>query len=382
MGLKVLVITTSFLPKVNGVTRTVKDLSTGLCLAGDQVTVLTRWRIGLPRGETGKCPQVVRTGIGRRFGEGFCLVLFLSAAALDLARKEKVNLIHAHGTLPGLAAIAAGLLTGKRFVVTFHQDALLGWETGYHVHIGLRAHLTRLAQKLVCSRASAVTVQSDGVGDIVRRALRFSKPEKIVILPNPIDTSRLHPQATTQVPTGRTILFVGNLLKRKGIDILLQAFAVVLRSYPEARLRVIGTGPQSENLLELAKKLRVFDNISFEGQVGDAELINAYRGSSVFVLPSRAELFGIVLAEAMLLETPVVTTRTVGAVSIVRSGSTGILVDIGDPVELAAGIISTLSEPERAREMARRGRDFVMSNFSLEVVIPTLRIIYERALQQ
>jgi len=328
--------------------------------------------------EAGNCPSVRRVGIGRRFGESFFFTLYLAAKAVTTVRSQGIEVIHAHGTIAGISAMVAKSFTGKRIVVTFHQDALLGWETGYYRIGGFRSNLTRIAQKLISSQAEILTVQSDTVGEIMKRVLGIGDDRKIVSLPNPIDISRFTAIETLETRSATQILYVGNLLIRKGVDTLLRAFSLVKGSIPEVRLTIIGKGPQWDRLHSLASELRVSDSVTFLGQVTDRELISAYRKAAVFVLPSEAEVFGIVLAEALLLETPVVSTRTIGASSIVQSGYSGVLVDIDKPGELAQAIVTILLDEKKACSMAARGRVFVEANFGLDVVTTQLERLYSR----
>lgn len=364
---------------MNGVTRTVSELSRGLCLKGHHVVILTRWRNKEPRQETGYCPSVRRVGIGRRSGESAFFVLLLATKALATVHGERIDIVHAHGTIAGISAVLVKVLTGRRFIVTFHQDALLGWETGHYRIGGFRSHLARIAQKLVSSQAELITVQSDAVGRILKRVLSIRNDRKVVVLPNPIDVLRFAETGTQETRSTTQVLYVGNLLKRKRVDGLLHAFRLVHDSIPAARLTIIGNGPQWDRLHSLVSELEISDSVTFSGQVSDRELISAYQKAAVFVLPSEAEVFGIVLAEALLLETPVVSTRTVGASSVITSDLSGILVDIDDTDALAGAIMTVLTDVSKAHAMATNGKVFVKANFGLDVVTMQLEHIYARA---
>lgn len=373
--MKVLVITTSYLPKIDGVTRTVSEISRGLCLRGHRVVVLTKWRKGQSR-VSGICPEIRWVGIGKRPGESFALTLFLAARAIRIIGKEKIDVVHAHGTIAGISATIVRMVTGKKFIITFHQDALLGWERGYNRIGGIKSNLTRFGQRFVCSRAEFITVQSKQVGEIMGRVLDIKDQSKTVVVANPVDDSRFNSAGMSVDRNEAQLLYVGNLLKRKRIDILLLALKKVREANPNARLVIIGSGPKLDSLHSLVTELGLQDGVVFRGQVSDSELASAYRSAAAFVLPSEAEVFGLVIVEALLSGAPVISTRTAGASSIIDSGSTGLLVPIGDSAELAQAIIEVLSDGPKAQAMAARGQAFAKSHFALGVVCQELERVY------
>ena len=373
--MRILMITTSYLPKLNGVTRTVSDLSVGLCRRNNHVVVLTRWRGERPKQEPG-CPSVQRVGIGRRIGEGFAFSILLTAKAVSIVRGEGIDVMHAHGTVAGMSAALVKMITGTRFVVTFHQDALLGGQTGFNRIPGIKSSLTRFVQMMVCSQAEVITVQSDTVGEMVTRELGIKNLSKVVTLPNPIDTSKAIGKREARSP-GR-ILYVGNLIPRKRVDLLIRAFALVRNQIPTAKLVIVGKGPQSGSLGLLASEMRVDDDVIFTGQLSDVDLAREYSRAAVFALASEAEVFGVVVGEALSFETPVVSTKTVGAQSIIIPGFSGILTEINDPLGLARGILAVITDDKKARLMAANGKASVLRNYRLDLVTGKLEQIYGR----
>ncbi|MEX2530407.1 MAG: glycosyltransferase family 4 protein [Gemmatimonadota bacterium] len=165
-----------------------------------------------------------------------------------------------------------------------------------------------------------------------------------------------------------TILSVARQYPRKDTATLLRAMAVLRREMPEARLRVIGGGPELGRLRTLARKLRLEEAVTFEGAVPDSdEVRRAYFQADVFCLPSLQEGFGIVFLEAMAAGLPVVAARAGAAPEVVLQGRTGHLVHPGDHEELAAALTLMLSNPPVARRMGRAGRVRV-EEFALERV--------------
>lgn len=375
LRLKILILTSSYLPKVNGVTRTVSTIADGLIRRGHEVVVVTKWREGLSREAVNEGARVARVGSGRRFGEAFFFLLSMTRFAAVSRMKGECDVIHAHGTLPGLAALVSHLITKSPFVCSFHQDALIGWETGYRLS-GIRVALGRFLQSLICNWAGFVTVQSTTVGDITRRVLKLKRGERIVVIPNPVNTSRFKPLPGNQPDVRTTLLFVGNLIRRKGVDVLIRALPEIIKRSSNVNLVIVGTGPEGDALARLCETLGVGGKVTFAKEVKDDDLVLRYSNAAVVVLPSQSEVFGNVLAEALAMQKSVVATATVGALSIISDGISGRVVPIGDQVSLANAITDTLADKERAARMASFGYNTVQADFSSEAVARKLEVIY------
>lgn len=189
-------------------------------------------------------------------------------------------------------------------------------------------------------------------------------------------------------PAGRRkreqILFVGMLNFNKGVDVLLRAVAVLRDRGAPGRLVLVGgshyrnTERQEEQLRALAADLGLGDRATFAGKQAPPDVARLMGESSVVVLPSRAEAFGSVLAEAISCGTPVVASRSGGPEDIV-SEDVGVLVPVGDHVALADGISSVLGAPERYPPEELRAS--ALSRFGIATVADRIREAYEEALE-
>jgi glycosyltransferase involved in cell wall biosynthesis len=355
--LRVLEVTTSYLPKVNGTTLTVRNLLSSLSRKGHDVLVFTRWRSPLARRETGSAGTVYRIGVGRRRGENLYFLVFCALGICGLARKNRVDAIHAHGLVPGMASIPARIIYRVPFLLTFHQEPGFVNPTAHGLGPASYRALSPAALALVSRFATYVSAQSRLVADAYSKELRIAGPEKIVVLPNPI-TPRPMPKARAgrSGSEGEKLLYVGNLAKNKGVDLLLRAMPDVIDRHPGAYLVAIGRGPQLDNLRALAKSLGISDKVIFRGEVlNDEAMACEYSSSKVLVLPSFSELFGLVLAEALSLGIPVISTDTIGAKSIVRPMENGLIIESRSHELLAKAIDWVLSNPLKASKMGSRG---------------------------
>jgi glycosyltransferase involved in cell wall biosynthesis len=188
--------------------------------------------------------------------------------------------------------------------------------------------------------------------------------ERIGIVPEGIDVQTWQSaleQAPPRSDARPTILCVARHYPRKHVNDLLRAFALLRRYLPQVRLRIVGDGPEHQNLLELARELEITEATTFLGGIPDAELKAEYAHGDVFCLPSVQEGFGIVFLEAMAAGLPVVSTTAAAIPEVVRHGQTGILVPPGDVVSIAGALLLLLTDDERRAAYGRAGRAIVES---------------------
>lgn len=153
------------------------------------------------------------------------------------------------------------------------------------------------------------------------------------------------------------VAFAGRLVRQKGPDVLLRAFATLRDRVPEARLLIVGEGPERAALERVAGELRLGASVALAGHVDAARLEAALAGAWVQAVPSRwAESFGLVAAEALMRGTAVVASRTGGLPEFVRDGENGRLVAPGDPAALADALAELLADRDRAEALGRRAR--------------------------
>ena len=205
--------------------------------------------------------------------------------------------------------------------------------------------------------------------------------EKIRVCYNGVDIERFNPngEIVAELKTRPTVLFVGFLVPRKGIDLLLRSFSRVLKRI-KANLVIAGTGRRKIFYENMARRLGVSDYVTFLGYVSDEKLPLMYRTCDVYVLPSLMESFGITLLEAMASGKPVVANNTGATTEIVQHRKTGILVNIGNEEQLASGIVELLLNPKLSERYGKEGRRVVMEKFTWEAVAKRVLQTYEEVL--
>ncbi|HZW55668.1 MAG TPA: glycosyltransferase family 4 protein [Nitrososphaerales archaeon] len=163
----------------------------------------------------------------------------------------------------------------------------------------------------------------------------------------------------------KVVLYVGRIEKSKGIEFLLEGFVQVRKKLSDARLVIVGGG-SSSYVAEL-KKLNedLGQRAIFTGRIDERLLLGAYSASSVVVLPSFMEGFGLTLLEAMVSGKPVVATRVGAVPEAVEDGVSGFLVEPGKPADLANRILQILENPLLGARMGKNGMEEVLGNYTL-----------------
>jgi glycosyltransferase involved in cell wall biosynthesis len=197
-------------------------------------------------------------------------------------------------------------------------------------------------------------------------------PEAIRVIPNGYDEKRFRPvpheNAVPQLVT------VCRLVPAKGLDVLLEACAILKRRGRSFVLHVIGDGPIREELGEAAKRNGIYDDTIFYGyMLHPEELIPFF---DIFVLPSRAEAFGSVFAEAALCMLALVGTRVGGIAEQIEHGVNGLLVEPDDPEALADALETLVADPALRSRLAKAAWNKAKQEYSLSRVIRQLKEVY------
>lgn len=293
---------------------------------------------------------------------------FFISQLLSLMRimgEKRFDVIHAHWLIPqGLIAVLARFFLRKRLplLCTSHGGDLYGLKNAW---------LIRLKQ-VVLGRVDALTVVSRSMAE---EAVRLGAQEEFLhVVSMGVDACALFTPSEYEVRSNHELLFVGRLVEKKGLAYLFKAMPAILASYPQAKLSVVGSGPEEHRLRSLARALGILDKVVFEGPVPNADLPRLYRRAAVFVAPSviakggDQEGLGLVLAEALACECPVVAFDLPAIREVVIDGVTGLTARERDSTDLASKVIKLLDNPDLRKHLAREGRRHVLTRFDWEVI--------------
>lgn len=179
--------------------------------------------------------------------------------------------------------------------------------------------------------------------DLVARGLDAARVTTIFC---GLDHDRLRLDAPPPRDPGPLLVTWSRLRRYKSVDVALRAFALVARELPEARLLVIGRGPDEPRLRRLAAGLGLGDRVAFPGHLAQPDLVRTLHRARVCLNPSPKEGWGLTVMEANACGLPVVASARPGLRDSVRDGETGLLAPYGDATAFAAAALRLLREPE------------------------------------
>ena len=299
--------------------------------------------------------QIDSAGIPAAWKRGFSskrklFNFFINLSVGIIKYSRGVDLIHANWTLSGIAAFLSRPFHRLPYVVTVHGSDIYGIKA----NPGLR-----LPTKLALNNAKKVIAVSQ---DLKQTAIELGvQADKIIVIPTGVSLSAF-PYNPNSARSPQ-VLFVGSLIKRKGLNILLDAFSKIHSQFPNIKLVIVGEGEEKSNILFQADNLNIASDIIYMGTKSQFEISQLMRESKVFVLPSLEEGQGAVLVEAMASGTPCIGSR-VGGIPGVIDSSTGLLFSPGNSDELARNLIVLLSDLELWNRLSINGRRKAESQYS------------------
>jgi phosphatidyl-myo-inositol dimannoside synthase len=213
-------------------------------------------------------------------------------------------------------------------------------------------------ERLNARRADVVIAPSGYSADVARREYGVAV-SRIVVVPEPIELERwvaLFAAARPRPHGGPAILCVARMYPRKRISDLLEASALLRRRIAGARVRIVGRGPEWDDVVRLHGRLGLGETVALLGDVSRERLAEEYVSADIFCLPSVQESFGIVFLEAMAAGLPVVACRAAAIPEVVEDGVTGLLAPPSSLEGLASALEALVADPGRARAMGMAGR--------------------------
>lgn len=196
--------------------------------------------------------------------------------------------------------------------------------------------------------------------------------QKIAIVPNGLEIS-MFPEAGVR-STYRRVIVVANLRRVKGLDVLIDAAAEVLRRYPDARVQIVGRGPELNALTARAATAGISDRFTFLGARDDVPALLAE--SDIFVLPSRSESLPNSVLEAMAAGLPIVASAVGGIPELIEHGRTGVLVPPEDPQALAEELSRVMADARFAAGLGAAARAQAQARYSFERMAADFEALY------
>ena len=245
--------------------------------------------------------------------------------ALENIKRIQPSLIHAHTYLGAAISQKINQKYKIPYVVTAHYS---GWLDGTirpsHKKAGIKGFL---GAHQVVSVSSALQHSLRDIGISSK------------VIPNFIDEGLFVPPENPRSTNPFTIIGVGDLIPRKQWNLLIEAFLAVQKDIPNVILKLIGDGPERENLELFCTRVGASDNIHFTGQLDKTEMVQEYQMANVLIHTSRHETFGIVYLEAMNSGLPVISFANDVSSDLLKGIQHGYLVEMNNVKSLSQKLI-------------------------------------------
>jgi glycosyltransferase involved in cell wall biosynthesis len=376
--MNVLLFPSAYHPSLGGVEELSRQLAMELARQGHGVAVMAnRWPRDLPRVERLDGIDVHRLPLRTRGAGWKSEVSYRLTSSLvqrdvtRLVRAHRADVVHVICVWPGVTyALDACAAIGVPVVTTLQGELTMDANKLYEKSESARGVLRR-----ALSESLAVTACSEHTLAEARAFAAEVMASDAVVVPNGIAPGDFVGVAAYR-HARPYVLAMGRHVEQKGFDLLLRAWASVRPAGLD--LLIAGDGPERAALEVLSRSLGITDTVQFVGRADRERVASLLAGSTLFVLSSRHEPFGIVLLEAMASGAPVLATRVGGVPEVVEDGVSGLLVEAS--VEgLAGGLQRMVSNEAMRRRCAEAGRRRA-SRFTWESITRRYVEVYDRAI--
>ncbi len=368
--------------EIGGIEQHVRYLSEGLSQTGFKVTVMTSDLD--PRGKRRRKPK-------SKIGDGKIRLIRLKtlfnplnnpitpSIFLKLMSQNDYDIIHCHDYYYFGSFVAAYLkkIRKKPLVSTVHTSPIS--------YSNLTSKMVRSSYDFFFSRF--ILESSDRIIVLSKSLQKYIlekgiPPSKIRHIFNGINFDEFSGSNNNSFSTdykSNKLLFVGRLVERKGVNVLLKALKnISIRIGDKVSLTVIGDGPQRKNLEESCKDLGICSQVKFLGNVDKTELVDFYRSCDIFILPSiSGEVQPFVLFEAMSLKKPFIATKVGGIPDLKEEGIFGYYIEPNNSKAIEDAVIDYLTKRNFLKDKFALNESIARKKFSVDEMINKTIKVYE-----
>lgn len=355
-----------------GAEQHVLDLVEGMVANGHQVFVWCPQGVMAERYQIAGA-EVVRIKIGPDIDFAYITAL------TKFLREKKIQVLHAHELKAVGNVLIAGFLAGVKVRISHTHTPISEWRIPtWKKFINIRFFYSPIVN-LLATREIALTESRMEV-----KAREGIRRKKLEIIPNGVDLTRFTPmkkEKDTEAPY--VFGYLGRLTVEKGVDVLLEAFAKLLKRAkidPSAVKLVIAGGGELESALkDRASELGIQESVGFLGIFAEEDKVSIYNSFDALVFPSLAEGFGIVPIEAMSMELPVVASD----LDVLQEvcGSSAIYFEAGNSDDLDEKMFNIYLKRDRISILGQEARKRVLDLFSMEKFVEAYENLYTRILE-
>ncbi len=305
----------------------------------------------------------------------FPYTLALASKMVEIARLKQLQILHVHYAIPfAIAAMLARQIAPElnlQVVTTLH---------GTDVTLVGNNPTFKPITELAIEQSDAITAVSHFLREETYRQFQVKKDVEVIY--NFIDPARHdHPlpsRVLSDDPRPRTLMHVSNFHAIKRVDDVVRIFARVAEKF-DARLVMVGDGPNSALALRTAQDLGVADRVQFVGVVD--RIVPQLQTADLLLLPSQIESFGLIALEAMASGVPVIASNVGGLPEVVEHAVTGYLAPVGDVDQMAEYAIKLLSDRSTYQTFSQAARERAVRLFDCHDIVPQYEAVYERVLK-
>jgi glycogen(starch) synthase len=385
---RLLMLSWEYPPRViGGLARVVSALSKEIAASGWEVHVVTADHPGEPEHSMDGLVHVHRVKTQTDMTPDFLTWVSrfnfgLLQYAIEIHRKTPFDIVHAHDWMVTDAAWVLKSGFGIPVVATIHAT-----EAGrmHGIHTDLQRYIHQMEWRLTFE-SWEVIVNSHSMHAELQSSFKLPA-NKLAIIPNGTDPNEFDFKFDPASIRGnfaaageQIVLYVGRLVREKGVQVMLDSAPAVLSACPGAQFLVVGTGYYLDEMRRQADQMGISHRVRFLGYVSDQSLKELYKIADVICIPSLYEPFGIVALEGMAAGVPVVTSDAGGLRDFVEHGVNGILTYAGDSNSLAWGLLEVLRNPELGKRLAKDAVDKVKHIYNWKIIAQRTEEVYDRVL--
>jgi glycosyltransferase involved in cell wall biosynthesis/SAM-dependent methyltransferase len=356
----------SFYPLVGGAEQQASQLARKLIEKGLEIFIVTRRLNGTRRFEIINGVPVHRT-----FYKWHTLFFLSSAFSFLIRKRNDYDILHVHTMYsPALLACALKIILRKKVVVKVTRTGSGALINRLFINPLDKWRFKFLIRYVDCF----IAVNREAKEALMKMGLGGNKVTQI---PNGVDEDLFKPASwkekeylkeTCGVKGYPIIVSVGRLIKRKRLDLLIDALPKIKENFPQVVLLVVGPGSEKGKLEQLAKRKGVFENTIFIGRCERERLLNLLKISDLFVLPSESEGIPNALLEAMAVGLPVIASKINGITDVISNEHDGLLFVPAEEKDLLEKVFTLLENEELRRKIGRKARETVEKRFSFEII--------------
>jgi 1,4-alpha-glucan branching enzyme len=271
---------------------------------------------------------------------------------------------------------------GKLMVKTLHNQRPLGISPAVSI-VGMTYEALR-GKKILRTVDRIIAVSAAAKKDV----MEYGLPEtKFTVIHNGVDTTVYKPTPSDYLNIHKDgcdclMLFVGRLIRQKGLHHLIAVMPDLLKEYPRTKLLIVGKGGDFETLKSKVHKHGLEKNIVFPGFIPDDKLPDLYSNADMFVLPSLWEVFPVAMLEALSCGAPLCSSDAGGNPEMVDVGKNGLIFRKGNQPEMLEKLSQMVGDPALRKHMSVSSRETALTRFDWEIITRKTQGFYDKAIAE